>query len=521
MPRSVLLPGLLFLALTTSLMAGPVEIKWIQRSGTQTLRLPGHTQPDEAWIGTKELANSLNLRTYYNPSTRVLQIYFSRHQLKIESGNPWLVLESLTGGTPPVVIQCPGLLSPADGVYQIPLTVWTAILSRTIEGYVEQTGTSQLLIRERMFDLNSLLIEEKTNGTLVRIPLLKPLADFENRTDESGMNYLTLVDIQADVDAINKTQPTGLVRSVQARPLPNGSLQLMVKVNPQEVTGVDIEYNRKEAELLMSVRKRADSTRLEPMVQAVPVNNDPHLRERWALDVIVLDAGHGGKDPGAIGKKGTREKDVTLGVVKKLGARLKKEFPDIKVVYTRDDDFFVSLSRRGKIANEAKGKLFVSVHCNSNKKRSVDGVETYFLGLHKTDDAMEVASRENNVIFEEENYEEDYKNFTEENLILLSMAQSAFLEQSEKIAMKVTRNIASMAKRDNRGVKQAGFMVLWTPSMPSILVETGYLSNANEEKFLASKDGQQKIADAIFESIRQYKEDYEKSLGYSDARAQE
>jgi N-acetylmuramoyl-L-alanine amidase len=133
----------------------------------------------------------------------------------------------------------------------------------------------------------------------------------------------------------------------------------------------------------------------------------------------------------------------------------------------------------------------------------------YLLGLHKTDAALKVAQRENAVVFEESNYEERYKNFTEENLIMITMAQNAFLHQSEKLAEIISNDIARRANRQNRGVRQAGFMVLWTPSMPSILIETGYISNPNEEKFLASETGQNQIAEAIFEGLEKYRRDYE------------
>jgi len=212
---------------------------------------------------------------------------------------------------------------------------------------------------------------------------------------------------------------------------------------------------------------------------------------------------------GTHGPRGTLEKDVAFSIVKKLGRLLRDNFPSMKIVYTRDTDVKIPLDERGKIANRAKAKLFVSVHCNANPNRDQNGVETYFLGLHKTDAALDVAKRENAVIQNEDDYQNRYQDFTDENVIMITLAQSAFSQQSQKLAELVNKNITVRTDEAGRGVKQAGFMVLWTPSMPSILVESGFLTNAEEERFLASDKGQQKIAEAIFAAIKKYKSEYE------------
>ncbi len=496
---------------------GPGSVNLVQIRGGKIQRVPMETSdlPVAPSVRLREAASILGIRTNYNPSTRLLQLYFRTHQVKLTDGNPFITVEPLTGKGKPTTLQVAAVVSPAPGDLWMDLPGIRRLLALVVDGQVDQDTTSQdITLRYRAFDLDTLVIEEKSNGTLVRFPFWKPLKDFENRKDETGKNYLTLVEVKADTDALNAVKPQGLVESIQAKTLPNGSLQMIIKVNPEMVSGVDFDYSESGRELLMNIRKGSTPALPgQPAVTAAPVRSDPHLREKWALDVIVLDAGHGGKDPGTLGKKGTREKDVALSIIKKLGKKIQTEYPDIKVVYTRDDDVFIPLDKRGKIANQAKGKLFVSVHCNANKKKDINGVETFFLGLHKSDEALEVSKRENAVVLDEEDYQEKYKDFTDENLILLTMAQSAFLDQSEKIATQVSRYVSDHASRENRGVKQAGFMVLWTPSMPSILIETGFLSNPDEEKYLSSEKGQQKIAEAVFKAIVRYKEDYEKSLG--------
>ncbi|MBN8706272.1 MAG: N-acetylmuramoyl-L-alanine amidase [Bacteroidetes bacterium] len=496
--------------------AGPVTLTQIWGEKVQSKILQSSDLPWDPSVRLLEVAGLLGARTSYNPASRLLQLYFQSYQVKVQDGNPFLIAESLTDQTQKTVFQLSAVAVPGSGDVWIDVVTLKNLLRLVVEGTVDpNSGPATISISYRMVDLDRIVIEEKSNGTLLRFPFYKPLKDFENRKDESGKNYLTLVNVRADIAALNATKPVGLVEFIDAKPLKSGALQLIVKVNPALVSTVDFEYSEANRELVMNIRKAASGSTggLTPIATPVPVKSDPHMKDKWALDVIVLDAGHGGKDPGTIGKKGTREKDVTLGVVLKLGKKIEKEFSDIKVVYTRDEDVFIPLDKRGKIANQAKGKLFISVHCNANKKKDINGVESYFLGLNKSDEALEVSKRENAVILDEDNYEEKYKDFNEENLILLTMAQSAFLEQSEKIAINVSKYVSDHADRDNRGVKQAGFMVLWTPSMPSILIETGFLSNLDEEKFLSSEKGQQKVADAIFKAIVQYKNDYEKSLG--------
>lgn len=496
--------------------AGPVTLTQIWGEKVQSKILQSSDLPWDPSVRLLEVAGFLGARTSYNPASRLLQIYFQSYQVKVQDGNPFLIAESLTDQTQKTVFQLSAVAVPGSGDVWIDVVTLKNLLRLVVEGTVDpNSGPATISISYRMVDLDRIVIEEKSNGTLLKFPFYKPLKDFENRKDESGKNYLTLVNVRADIAALNATKPVGLVEFIDAKPLKSGALQLIVKVNPVLVSTVDFEYSEANRELVMNIRKAATGSTggLAPVTSPVPVKSDPHMKDKWALDVIVLDAGHGGKDPGTIGKKGTREKDVTLGVVLKLGKKIEKEFSDIKVVYTRDEDVFIPLDKRGKIANQAKGKLFISVHCNANKKKDINGVESYFLGLNKSDEALEVSKRENAVILDEDNYEEKYKDFNEENLILLTMAQSAFLEQSEKIAINVSKYVSDHADLDNRGVKQAGFMVLWTPSMPSILIETGFLSNPDEEKFLSSEKGQQKVADAIFKAISQYKNDYEKSLG--------
>lgn len=221
---------------------------------------------------------------------------------------------------------------------------------------------------------------------------------------------------------------------------------------------------------------------------------------------VVLDAGHGGKDPGAQ-SYGLNEKDVALNVSLMVGKLLEKE-EGIEHIYTRDKDVFIGLRERATIANNAKADLFISIHANAVSNSRPYGTETFVLGLHRNEDNLEIAMRENQVIELEENYEEKYDGFdpkSPESYIGFSLMQEEYLDQSILLASHIQDNFTNKLSRYNRGVKQAGFLVLRETYMPSVLVELGFLTNKNENGYLKSKRGQEQLAQQISEAIIAYK----------------
>lgn len=221
---------------------------------------------------------------------------------------------------------------------------------------------------------------------------------------------------------------------------------------------------------------------------------------------VVLDAGHGGNDPGKPSKAGFKESDIALKIVLALGKELEKN-KDIEVVYTRKKDIFIELHERGKIANKAKADLFISVHCNAHTSQAY-GAETYVLGIHRNDTNLNVAKAENSVIFLEDNYQESYAQYdlnNPESAIGLELEQEEFLDQSVFFASLIQDNFREKLKRKDRSVKQAGFIVLHQTVMPSVLVETGFITNVKEGQFLNSASGQQKMARALAEAVIDYK----------------
>jgi len=229
------------------------------------------------------------------------------------------------------------------------------------------------------------------------------------------------------------------------------------------------------------------------------------------LKTVVLDAGHGGKDPGCHGVSNNESK-IALKIVLALGRKISKEFPDVKVIYTRKKDVYPTLHERSDIANRNKADLFMSIHCNSHPSSKFAGTETYMMGLGKTNENLNVAKRENSVILQEKDYQKTYNGFNPNSPlahIMMANYQNTFMMNSIKFAQKVERQFKKQTNRRSYGVKQAGFVVLWETTMPSVLIETGFLTNGSEEKYLASQVGQEEVAESIFKAFKLYKEEIE------------
>ena len=226
---------------------------------------------------------------------------------------------------------------------------------------------------------------------------------------------------------------------------------------------------------------------------------------------IVIDAGHGGEDPGAVGSKG-KEKDVTLAVALELGKLISENCPDVDVLYTRKTDVFIPLYNRSKIANDKHADLFISIHCNSADNKSANGVETFVMGLHKTESSLDVARKENAAMLLEKNYKNNYGDFnpnSPESYVIFSLYSSAYLQSSVQLASKVQKNLLKCTHFRDRQVQQAGFWVLHKVAMPSILVELGFISNKNEEEQLLDTTFQKALAASICNAFIEYKNQVE------------
>ncbi len=254
-----------------------------------------------------------------------------------------------------------------------------------------------------------------------------------------------------------------------------------------------------------------------------PWNSDATDDPKDKVSVVVLDAGHGGKDPGAHGKK-AREKDIVLAITLKVGHYIEENIPDVKVIYTRDRDVFIPLHERADIANKNQADLFISIHSNWSSSSRISGTESYAMGISSDARNLEVAMKENSVITLEEDYTTNYEGFdpnSAESYIIFNLMQKTYLNQSLQFAELLQDQFRERARRNDRGVKQERFLVLWRTTMPSVLIETGFLTNPTEEKYLMSEEGQEYIASAIYRAFKEYKTSIENKSVYTIATEDE
>jgi len=449
-----------------------------------------------------------------NDTTGKIECLMNMELVRFTDHNPFVVITERITNTS-TIYQMTNAVIRKDGNYFVPADGFLPLYERLTENRLSINDQHTMLLAEPShkfnFTVSGIQIEKKSNGSLITIHANSKLGEYESWLKPDGWLFVTIMGATADVDSLNNTKPFGAVRKVLAFQSPT-SLQLTFQVTSNVVQAETVN-DPTSNNLLISLRTRSVSEKeeLKKKNQEVQTHNG---RDRWKLDVIVIDAGHGGKDPGCIGVVGTREKNITLDVALKLGHLIENNFKGVKVIYTRSSDTFVELYKRTKIANEAGGKLFISIHCNSlaHKPSRMNGFEIYLLRPGRTEDAVTVASRENSVIQLEEGYKERYQDLTEEKFIIVTMAQSAYMKQSEQFAESAIGSMAKRLRIKNSGVKQAGFQVLVGASMPNVLVELGYLSNREEEQLLRTENGQDRIADALFRGVKDYKTKYEKSL---------
>lgn len=239
-------------------------------------------------------------------------------------------------------------------------------------------------------------------------------------------------------------------------------------------------------------------------------------KDNTKVSVVVIDPGHGGRDPGAV-IGSAREKDIVLDISMKLGKYIQTNFPNVKVVYTRTKDVFIPLHKRADIANKNDADLFISVHVNAVDHKGVQGTETFVLGQHRSEDNLEVAKKENAVILLEDDYTSTYEGFdpnSPESYIMFELVQDEYKEQSISLATEIQDQFRERAKRKDRSVKEAGFLVLRETTMPGVLIETGFISHSGERKYLMSETGKTHIASSIYRAFKKYKNDREQKSSF-------
>lgn len=367
-----------------------------------------------------------------------------------------------------------------------------------------EIDSSTRSVTTQNFDLYDYKIEEKSNGYIFRIKSRKKIdrlsKNFSNKTLFIQINNVTIDTLR--FNSLIENSIIEKIESIQQKNSVKLNLKFRYDIKSHEV----VSNPTNDILILLHVAPEIVQKIKKEKEERQKINN-----KKASLDVIVIDAGHGGMDPGAIGLRGTKEKDINLAIALKLGELIKKNHKDIKVVQTRNGDEFVELYKRGQIANENLGKLFISIHCNSTDERpgKRNGFEVYLLRPGKTEEAIKIAERENSVIKFEENYQEKYKHMSDELFLLTNLSQIAAVRHSEKFSEIVNEKMKKTLPLKSNGVKQAGFYVLVGASMPSVLIETGYINHLEDELFLRSHSGQQLIAESIYKAIVEFKNYYE------------
>lgn len=469
----------------------------------KTAQVLAHSKDGQDYISLLDFAGQFGINTFISPDRPKQEIKSSAVTLKFTAFNPFIVV-SKKADSSQVIHQLPVSTLLLQKQIFVPLVYTAPFLSLVTGEKITFSGTkTEIPNQESVEETNPAVplvnVDEKTNGTLVYFAfhqkLKKPESSFKD-----GKITITLRGLTVKPTDYKYTRSSGVLRKITAT---NRGKDAILELSvTDDYTSYEIS-KQSDTSFVVSIFNRVFSTD----------KTENPKKEKWEFDVIVIDAGHGGKDFGAIGVHNTVEKEINLAVALKLGQLITKNLKGVKVVYTRKDDTFVELYKRGKIANENNGKLFISIHCNSvpGKKTGPNGYEIYLLRPGRTKEAIRIAERENSVI----SYEEDpgrYQKLTDENFILVSMAHSSYMKYSEKFADILNQHLRQTVEIESRGIKQAGFYVLVGASMPGILFETGYVTNEDDARYMKSKEGQEEIARAIFEAIKSFKNYYNDSI---------
>ena len=432
---------------------------------------------------------------YINSERKKMVLYIGDNRIKVSSGSSYILVDEK-------VYQMPIYPIWQDNDIFIPAEYFFDILKRTtLPGISYDSRLMVLNLDILEFSITGVNITQKANGTILRINTKKifPEGSISSFFHENGWFYITIADALVDTTEIRRSDTRGVIQRVAADQL-GKTAQLAFQIR-SKVESHELYQSRDQNEIVVSLRTPMDNS----------VSRINKVKDRWKLDTIVLDAGHGGKDPGTLGRRGTKEKDIALDITKRVGLLLEKN-TKLKVIYTRREDVFIPIWERTKIANEANGKMFLSIHLNGNPNKTAYGFETYLLRPGKTEDAIEVAHRENEVIKLEDRSENKYRDLSGENLIIATMAQSVYMKESEELAAMIQEEMSKKVKSKNRGVKQAGFHVLIDASMPNVLIEAGFLTNANEERNLRKSNYRQIIANSIYRAIVKFRYSREQYL---------
>ncbi len=467
------------------------------QKGDQRVKIQSVRQGEMDYLLLNDLASALGGQTAFDPESQRATLTAAGHNLEITVFSPFVVLDKVTYNLsfPPLYNQ---------GSFWLPAVTATPVLERMCGGRLFYSENDKVLrLEEASSNILDVSVTRKQNGTLVEIVtaegmraetyLSSPWLNvtiFGGRLVPSDFDGRKFPPLVAEVRAYQFDNSAQLAFRL-ARPI--GNYRQTLATDPFRVQ-VALEDTAQSADAFIPPPP--------PQKQKKPALA-PVIRK------IVVDAGHGGEDFGAVGKKKTREKAVCLDIAHKLKKILEAD-GQFEVIMTRQIDTFIPLGDRTKIANDAGADLFVSIHANANRKRHIAGVTTYFLDVARNDEARALAVAENASIRFEEEEEENFEAMDDLSFILLDMVQNEHQKESEELAKLIQRELADSLNIPDKGVDQAGFFVLNRAYMPAVLVETAFISNPNEEKLLRKKEFQEKIARGIYRGILTFKNKVER-----------
>ncbi len=489
----------------------PTENYQLNLNQQKRFSLKAVVESDIDYLSLSEFAACLGTRVSFDERIKSETIRLGSYEVRLFAANPFI-------GINYNVFQMPVDTRLINNQIYVPIKFFVQLLQNVKDIQIQfNESNSQIDVlyhsQEKGLagipNISRIEIDPKMNGIMIMIHTTVPFKQSEVTTRiRQEWLYVDFYNGIIDSIALSQTPLQGIVREII--PLqPSGNLaQLSFRLS-QQVSDVNVMVMENSRQIMVTIRTQEEL----PSTVLKALEND---RLKWQIDKIAIDPGHGGRDPGAIGAGGLQEKDVVLNIARHLkqliGSRL-----GIDVIMTREDDRFIPLHQRTAIANRNNAKLFISIHANSNRDRKVDGVSTYILGPAKTKEAIEVAQLENSVI-QYESSADSYPNLDNEQFILSSIAQSEFTRESEELAALVQEEVSQKTDLRDRGVKQAGYLVLVGASMPNILFEGAFISNRNEEKKLKAPDFQKNLAESLFESIKKFKIKYEQSRATSRSR---
>jgi len=456
------------------------------------------------YFSMADFVNAIGLGIYTNEARQKSVLYIGSDKATFTAGNPFVVLNDRT-------YQLTHLPRWEHNELLITPQALIALFNNfTSHSFSFDEKEMILTLGMKNVNITGVKVDTMDNGTLIRVNSNKKFRKQDvSLKVANGWLHIDVFGGKADKSAIEAVQTAGIVSDIQVIEF-DQLISLAFRLRTS-ILSRDLVFDPSSNDFYVNLRTddKIDHDREDVQEELA------EQKKEWLIDTIVIDPGHGGKDPGAVGYGGLKEKEIVLSVGLLLEKIMAKQMPEVKVVFTRRTDKFIPLWQRTKIANEQKGKLFISLHCNSNKSRSAKGFETYFLSADKdkNQQAQEVVLKENaSIRFEDE---QDQKRYEGINFILATMAQSAFIRQSQYLASTVQNSFARTLKplgMKDRGVKQGRFWVMVGATMPNILVEMGFISNKIEANLLKKTSTQQKVAQAVFEGIKKYKADIEAAI---------